>query len=224
MDENEIQNEVENQENIVQDNLPVKTNSNLTMWNDKDMLAQAWKTAQFLSKSDLVPQETYRNKPENCLIALDIANRTGYSPFTVMQQLYIVKGKPSWSGQMAISLVNACGRFSPLRFVFVGEVGTLSHGCYATATRLSTGEQLASDIVTIQMAKDEGWLDKNGSKWKTMPIQMMQYRAGAFFARVHCPDILLGLPLAEEVRDVNGYEEGKKEKIKITLEGDDKGE
>ena len=215
MEEKEL---MENEE-IKKDGMVATLNGSqiATMWNDKDMLTQAWKTAQFLAKSDLVPQDTYRDKPENCLIALDIANRTGYSPFTVMQQLYIVKGKPSWSGQMAISLVNSCGRFSQLKFVFVGEVGTMSHGCYATATRLATGEQLVSDIVTMQMAKDEGWLDKNGSKWKTMPIQMMMYRAGAFFARVHCPDVLLGLPLVEEVKDTKGYEE-KEEKQKIKIE------
>lgn len=188
-----------------------------TIWNNSEMLEKAWKSAKFLSSSDLVPQDTYREKPANCLIALDIANRTGFSPLTVMQQLYIVKGKPSWSGQMAIALVNNCGRFTPLEFTYVGEMGTPSHGCYASATDLKSGKVCVSDIVTMQMAKDEGWLDKNGSKWKTMPMQMMKYRSGAFFARTYCPEVLLGLPLADEVRDVKGYDDEQKSKVTIKL-------
>ena len=171
-----------------------------TMWNDSDLLAKAWKSAQFLSSTDIVPQ-TFK-KPENCLIALDIANRTGMQPLTVMQNLYIVQGKPSWSGQMCIALINGCGRFSPLEFEFVGEVGTDTHGCFAYAKKLDNGKTYASDIVTIGMAKKEGWYQKNGSKWQSMPIQMMMYRAGSFFGRVHCPDVLMGLPLADEMRDI----------------------
>ena len=59
------------------------------------------------------------------------------------------------------------------------------------------------------MARKEGWLTKNGSKWNSMPQQMMMYRAGAFFGRVHCPDVLMGLPLADELRDVYGYADKK---------------
>ena len=55
-----------------------------TMWNDKTLLSEAYKAATFLSRSALVP-DTYQGKPDNCLIALDIANRTGLSPIMVMQ-------------------------------------------------------------------------------------------------------------------------------------------
>ena len=69
----------------------------------------------------------------------------------------------------------------------------------------------------MQMAKAEGWLDKSGSKWKTMPQQMLQYRAASFFARVFCPDILMGVQTADEIRDVNGYEEQEKPVVTYTL-------
>ena len=68
------------------------------------------------------------------------------------------------------------------------------------------------------MAKDEGWLDKSGSKWKTMPRQMMMYRAASFFARAHCPEVLLGIQTVEEVQDVRGYEEPEAETTTIVLE------
>lgn len=178
----------------------------VTMWSDSKIMNMSFRMAKMLSSSALVP-DSYRNSPENCLVAIDIANRLGLSPLMVMQNLFVVKGKPSWSGSFCAAAVNGSGRFTPLEFVFVGEPGTMSHGCYAKAIRRSNGAQCVSDTVTMQMAQSEGWLDKSGSKWKTMPVQMMQYRAAAFFARVHCPDVLLGIHTYEEIQDVQGYEQ-----------------
>lgn len=189
--------------------LSVAVPTAVSMWNDPKIMNLSFRTARMLSSSGLVP-DTYRNSPENCLVAIDLANRLGLSPIMVMQNLYIVKGKPSWSGSFCAAAVNGSGRFTPLEFIFVGEPGTPSHGCYARARRLSNNTVCISDTVTMQMAKAEGWLNKPGSKWQTMPVQMMQYRAAAFFARVHCSDVLLGIPTYEEVQDVDGYTEDNK--------------
>ena len=186
--------------------LSVAVPTAVSMWNDPKIMNLSWRTAKMLSASALVP-DNYRNSPENCLVAIDMANRLGLAPVMVMQNLYVVKGKPSWSGSFCAAAVNGCGRFTPLEFIFVGEAGTPTHGCYARAKRLSNGSVCISDTVTMAMAQREGWLNKPGSKWQTMPVQMMQYRAAAFFARVHCSDVLLGIPTYEEVQDVRGYEQ-----------------
>lgn len=188
--------------------LQVAVPTAVTMWNDPKLMNLSFRTARMLSTSALVP-DTYRQSPENCLVAIDIANRMGVSPLMVMQNLYVVKGKPSWSGSFCAAAVNGSGRFSPLEFHFVGEPNTPTHGCYASAVRLSSGSLCVSDTVTMQMAKAEGWLNKPGSKWQTMPVQMMMYRAAAFFARAHCSDIMLGLPTYEEVQDLRGYDSDK---------------
>ena len=63
-------------------------------------------------------------------------------------------------------------------------------------------------------------MNKNGSKWKTMPEQMLKYRAAAFFARTECPEVLMGFQTAEETEDVYGAASKQEpEKVKITLEG-----
>lgn len=188
----------------------------LTMWNDTKLMSLAYRTAGMLSKSGLVP-DNYRNSPENCLIAIDLANRQGLSPMMVMQNLYVVKGKPAWSGSFCAAAINGCGKFTPLEYVFVGEAGALSEGCFARATRLSNGTQCVSETITMQMAQGEGWLGKGGSKWKTMPRQMMMYRAASFFARAHCPEVLLGIQTVEEVQDVRGYEEPEQKTTTVVL-------
>ena len=189
-----------------------------SMWNDTKLMNLAYRTAGMLSKSGLVP-DSYRGSPENCLIAIDLANRQGLSPLMVMQNLSVVRGKPSWSGSFCAAAINGCGKFTPLEYVFLGEPGTLSEGCFARATRKYNGTLCISETVTLKMAKDEGWLDKAGSKWKTMPRQMLMYRAASFFARAHCPEVLLGIQTAEEVQDVYGYEAPEDRTTTVTLNG-----
>lgn len=173
-----------------------------TIWTDDKLMAKAYKAARYLASSDLVPTQTYKNRPENCLIAIDLANRMNLAPLLVMQNLYIVQGKPAWSGQFCIAAINNCGRFSPLEFVAEEDGST-----YAKATDLRTGKVCCGTPITWDMVKNEGWLNKSGSKWKTMPQQMFMYRAASFFARTFCPDVLFGLQTVDEVKDVSGYED-----------------
>lgn len=181
-----------------------------------DALNKAYKNAMILAKSDLVP-EIYKNRPDNVLLSMDMASRTGFSLMQVMQNLYIVRGKPSWSGSFCMSAIKACGLYSGVKYVFVGDPGTMEYGCYVTATDLRTGERVNGTLVNWNMVKAEGWDSKPGSKWKTMPELMFRYRAAAFFARTECPEVLQGLQTTEEVNDVYGYEEPKKQKRKFTL-------
>lgn len=215
--ENPVTEEVEAPEPQEPLALSVAVPTAVSMWNDIKMMNNTFRMAKMLAASALVP-DAYRNSPENCVVAIDIGNRLGLSPLMVAQNLYVVKGKPSWSGSFCAAAINGSGRFSPLEYVFVGEEGKPSWGCYATAVRLSTGKRCNSDIITLQMANSEGWLNKSGSKWRTMPRQMMMYRAAAFFARTHCSDILLGYRTVEEIQDMHGYEEEKQATV-VTLEG-----
>ncbi len=58
-----------------------------------------------------------------------------------------------------------------------------------------------SSKISMEMAIKEGWYTKNGSKWKTMPEQMLRYRAASFFGRVYAPELLMGLRSVEEEQD-----------------------
>ena len=99
-------------------------------------------------------------------------------------------------------MIMASGKFKNVHHVYTGERNTDSWGCFLTAEKVDTGETVNGAEVTIQMAKDEGWYGKNGSKWKTMPELMLAYRASAFFARVHIPNSLMGCSVEGEAEDI----------------------
>lgn len=191
---------------------PVKTSEliqstpDLPSFSNAETFNHAQRVAKMLSTSDLVPA-AYKGNVQNTMIALEMANRIGASPLQVMQNLYIVQGKPSWSSSFIIAAINACGKFSPLRFDVKGEGDTLS--CVAWAYDKENKEKLEGPMITMDMAKAEGWLGKAGSKWKTMPTLMIRYRAAAFFGRLYAPEILMGMHTQDELEDIQPSPETK---------------
>lgn len=161
----------------------------------------------------------------NCMIALDMSQRMNANPLMIMQNLHIIEGRPSWSSQFIIAAINNCGKFSPLRFdlEWLDEMDATfstfewvdrrkvekktsvrikNARCVAWAIEKATGERLESAPVTMEMAVNEGWFGKNGSKWKSMPDLMMRYRSAAFFGRIYAPELLMGLPAVDELHDI----------------------
>ena len=164
--------------------------------------------AKMYSMSTLVPQQ-YQNNVGNVCIALDLAKRMSADPLMVMQNLYVVHGNPSWSSKFLIATVNTCGRYSPLEYEFKGQEGTDSWACRAfTYSVLDTKRQrpLYGPWVSMAMAKSEGWSNKNGSKWNTMPELMLHYRAAAFWQRTHAPELSCGFRTVEEEREIEEAE------------------
>lgn len=170
----------------------------LSVFSGEQNFKNALAMAQELSKSDIIPA-TYKGKPENCLIAIELSNRLKLSPFLVMQNMHVIQGRPSWSSSFIISCINGSGRFNgPLKF----QIDEHRTKCRAVAVEKTTGEKLVGPLVTMEMAQAEGWLSKNGSKWKTMPELMLRYRAAAFFGRLYCPEIINGMLTDDEVNDI----------------------
>jgi len=174
----------------------------LSAFSSENAFVSVQRMAKALASSTLVP-DAYRGEANlgNCIIALELSQRIGASVMAVMQSMVPIHGKPTWSAAFLIATVNSCGRFSPMRFRWVGKEGADEWGCRAYAVEREGNLELVGALVTIAMAKAEGWYSKNGSKWRTMPEQMLQYRAAAFWTRAYAPEIALGMHTAEEIHD-----------------------
>jgi hypothetical protein len=161
----------------------------------------AQRVAKMLATSTMVPTQFQGDRGiANCVIALNLAERMRVDPFMLMQNMYIVHGKPGIEAKLAIALMNGNGRFEPLEFEFQGDGETRQ--CRVFAKEIKSGKTLYGTWVTWKMAKAERWVDKDGSKWKTMPDLMFTYRAAMFFARVYDPGSLLGLRTKDELEDM----------------------
>ena len=203
-------NENTNTQNLAQEERPAalvtssQGSGSICPFENFDSFSNAWRMSKCLSSSSIVPG-AFRGPDgqPNCMIALELASRLKTSIFMIMQHLYIVQGKPAFSSQFIIAAIQACGRYSPLKYKKrYDEKGRLI-GCRAFAKELKSGEVLEGPEVTIEMAEKEGWMRKNGSKWQTMPEVMMTYRAAAFFGRIYAPDLMMGFKSEEEAVESN---------------------
>lgn len=148
-------------------------------------------------RSNMIPAH-FRGKIEDVFVVCQMAFRMQVDPLMMLQNTYVVSGKPGIAGQMAIALVNASGAFrGRIKFRYEGQGMTRS--CVAWAIDKQTGETLECRV-DMQIAVAEGWTKNN--KWKSMPDQMLAYRSGAWFARLYCPDALFGMSTIDELEDM----------------------
>ena len=182
---------------VVREGGAIRAFDNMTAFEDAQRMAVA------LSESELVPKayQGPRGVP-NILIALDMAARMDLHPLDVMRNLHVIHGSPGWKTEFLIGRVNTSGRFTPLRWVETFDDEGGSTGLRCTAIDIASGEECVGPAVTYAMAKAEGWTDRKGSKWKTMPEVMLRYRAAAFWVRNFAPEISLGMKSTDELSDI----------------------
>ena len=152
---------------------------------------QALTFSNYLADSDLVPKD-FKGKPANCLIAMQWGAEIGLQPLQALQNLAIINGRPALWGDAVIALV----RGSPLcEYIQESDDGK-------TATCKVKRRNEPEQVRTFSMddAKAAGLMGKAGP-WTQYPKRMRQMRARAFALRDVFPDVLRGLPVAEELMD-----------------------
>ena len=198
----------------------LETDYSLGIFGTSDNFQMAYQMAKALASSTIVPRD-YQNNPSNCLIAIEQAQRLGVSPMMVMQNLYVIQGRPSWSSKFLIAAINNSGKLDiELQFDEQNDKEGKPFSCLCWTTK--GGRRVEGMRVDMDMAKAEGWISKNGSKWRTMPKLMLRYRAASFFSNLNCPELTLGLYTQEEAVDTtftdDKYVVNAEEMAKLAIE------
>lgn len=152
---------------------------------------QALTFSNYLAESELVPKD-FKGKPGNCLIAMQWGAELGLKPLQALQNLAIINGRPALWGDAVIALVrssHAC------EYVIEEDDGTT-----ATCKVKRRGEPEQVRTFSMKDAALAGLAGKSGP-WTQYPKRMRQMRARAFALRDVFPDVLKGMPVAEEVMD-----------------------
>lgn len=190
---------VESGKQAVQQPTKRVTDYSLGIFGTSDNFIMAMQMAKALASSTIVPQAFQKNEA-NCLIAIEQAQRLRVSPMMVMQNLHVIQGRPSWSSKFLIAAINNSGKFDmELQFEETQDKDGKPFSCTAWTTK--NGRKVNGMTVDMDIAKEEGWLSKNCSKWKTMPQLMLRYRAASFFSSLNCPELTMGLYTREEMQD-----------------------
>jgi hypothetical protein len=166
-------------------------------------LQEALEFANTISKSGLIPKD-YQGNPGNCIIAIQWGAEIGLQPLQAMQSIAVINGRPSIWGDAMLALVRGSGLLE-----YIKEEPTES-GCTCTLKR--RGEPEVVREFTVEDAKRAGLFGKQGP-WQQHPKRMMQMRARAFALRDVFTDVLRGVHIAEEARDLPAEKD-------ITAEGE----
>jgi hypothetical protein len=144
----------------------------------------------------MVP-EIYKNKPYNIMIAIMCSQDLNVNPFTVMQHMSIIKGKPRWEVKFLIAMANRSGTFSiPIDWEITGKGDLLSVKAFAT---LKASGVRVECSVSMQEAKADGWA--NNPKYKSIPELMLRYRSAGRLIDLYCPEVRLGMSTDAETED-----------------------
>ena len=153
-----------------------------------------WRVAKAFSLSGMVP-EHFRGKPESCMVALMYAEQLGEHPMVMFQEVTVIKGRPGTSARFAIARANKSGLLAgPITWTAKGQGEALE--VTATATMRESGEKISA-TVTMREAIADGWT--RNDKYKSIPGQMLRWRAATRLINLYIPEVLFGLGVREDV-------------------------
>ncbi|MEM5429372.1 recombinase RecT [Cupriavidus oxalaticus] len=156
-------------------------------------LEEAMKFADVLADSSIVPKD-FMGKPGNVLVAIQWGMELGLKPLQAMQNIAVINGRPALWGDAVIALV----RSSPLCEYVHESLSEDGSTAICQVKRRGEGEQVRT--FSMADAKTAGLTGKQGP-WSQYPKRMLQMRARAFALRDVFPDVLKGMPIAEEIGD-----------------------
>ncbi|WP_225784701.1 hypothetical protein [Xenophilus sp. Marseille-Q4582] len=156
---------------------------------------QALTFAKYLADSEMVPK-AYRNKPGDCLIAMQWGFEVGLKPLQALQSIATINGKPGLYGDAGKALLLSAGCV-----IEEDDIAVVESNGRARCKITRPGRPPTERTFSVENAKTAGLWNKEGP-WRNYPWRQMAWRAFWFAARDAASDLLRGLPGAEEVMDI----------------------
>lgn len=172
-------------------------------------MADAMRLAEMLATSSMVPQ-TYRGKPGDILVAVQMGAELGLSPMQALQNIASINGRPSVWGDAALGLAQRHPLYAGHREWLEGE-GENRTG-YCAITRRGSPEHVQR--FSMRDAKKAGLLGKQGP-WQQYTDRMLVLRARGFALRDKFADALRGLITTEEAMDMPGAMSDEEAKARV---------
>ena len=170
----------------------------LAFMHDGAAFEHLWRVAKAFSMSGMVPAH-FQGKPESCMVALMYADQLGEHPMVMFQEVTVINGRPGTSARFAIARANKSGLLAgPITWTEKGQGDALE--VTASATLRETGELIQAKV-TMKEAAADGWT--RNSKYKSIPGQMLRWRAATRLINLYMPEVLFGLGVKEEVEAVS---------------------
>ena len=156
-------------------------------------MAEAMQFAEMVSVSSFCPKD-FKGKPADILVAVQWASEVGLSPYTAMQNMAVINGKPSLYGDGLLAVITGHKEYVSHKEWREGDEA------FCTIVRMRFGQKVETTrSFSLADAKQAGLTSKG--PWRSYPKRMLQMRARGFAARDSFPDALSGMVIKEEAED-----------------------
>lgn len=181
---------------------PEKKDMPLTVAVDANIVPQSFQQlrefADIIAKTDMVPKD-YRDKPGNCLVAMMMGHEVGLPFLQALQNIANINGHPSIFGDLALALVREKDVLEVFEEFTPDEALAAGHGWCKIKRR---GDAKPSEYKFSIKDAETAKLWKKEGPWTTYPGRMLQMRTRGFALRDKATDVLKGLRIVEEERDI----------------------
>lgn len=165
---------------------------------------EAWRLSEAFVLAGMVPDsikgknvgETTAKVMAVMLKGLEI----GFAPATALQTIMVINGKPCVYGDGVSALLQRSGVVEWIKTETSGSWVGNDYNCKITLKRKDQSEPYERSF-GYEDAKKAGLVSKS-STWKLYPERMCYWRALSWAARDGAGDALMGLGIAEEIKDI----------------------
>ncbi|EHV2458577.1 recombinase RecT [Escherichia coli] len=160
--------------------------------------------AELMSQSKATVPKHLKGEPADCLAVTMQAAQWGMNPFAVAQKTHVVNGTLGYEAQLVNAVVSSSSLLATrLNYRWSGDWSNVngktdkSPNLTVTVSAVLKGEAEPREL-TISMAQAGV---RNSPLWEQDPRQQLAYLCTKRWARLHAPDVLLGVYTPDELQE-----------------------
>ncbi len=168
-------------------------------------LSQLTAFAELMAQSAVTVPKHLAGKPADCMAIVMQAMQWGMNPYAVAQKTHLVNGVLGYEAQLVNAVISSSsaivGRF---HYEYGGDWEKIAGkkdgrdelGLFVRVGAVLRGE---TDITWGENIYLADITSRNSPLWKTAPKQQIAYLAVKYWARLYCPEVILGVYSPDEV-------------------------
>lgn len=168
-------------------------------------LGQLTAFAELMAQSAVTVPKHLAGKPADCMAIVMQAMQWGMNPYAVAQKTHLVNGVLGYEAQLVNAVISSSsaivGRF---HYEYGGDWEKIAGkkdgrdelGLFVRVGAVLRGENEITWGENIYLADIT---TRNSPLWKTAPKQQIAYLAVKYWARLYCPEVILGVYSPDEV-------------------------
>lgn len=186
------------------------------LFNRMIMLANA------MSRSDCMVPSHYRGKPDACLAIVMQAARWGIDPFVVAQKTHLIRGVLGYEAQLINAVISSSKSIiGRILYTYFGDWQRIMRKMaekisrredtpgpgWAPADEEGVGVRISATLRGEDTPRElELYLMqafvRNSPLWHSDPKQQLSYLGIKKWARLHCPEVILGVYSTDEAKEI----------------------